>query len=80
MNISLPDSLQQFVLAQVAKGGYGSVSDYIGELVRADCAHAALEAEVVKGLESGESTPMTPENWSELRNRIRHPEHGRRTG
>ena len=77
MNISLPDSLQEFVLAQVAKGGFGGVSDYIGELVRADRAHAS---EVVEGLESGESTSMTPEDWSELRDRIRRPERGSGTG
>ena len=71
MNISLPDHLQEFVLDQVAKGGYGSVSDYIGGLVRADCVQASFEAEIVKGLESGESTPMTASDWSELRSRVR---------
>ncbi|HXT61141.1 MAG TPA: type II toxin-antitoxin system ParD family antitoxin [Pirellulales bacterium] len=80
MNISLPDSMQEFILAQMAKGGYGSVSDYIGELVRADHAQASLEAEVVRGLESGEPTPMTSGDWSELRSRIQRPEPGRRTG
>lgn len=73
MNISLPDSLQEFVLNQVAKGCYGSVSEYIGELVRADHAQASFETAVVKGLESGESTPMTADDWSELRRRVRPP-------
>lgn len=70
MNISLPDGLQEVVLAQVAKGGYGSVSDYIGELVRADHAQTSLEAEVIKGLESGASTPLTADNWNDLRGRV----------
>lgn len=70
MNISLPDSLQEVVLAQVAKGRYGSVSDYIGELVRADHAQTSLEEEIVKGLESGDSTPLTADNWNELRDRV----------
>ena len=73
MNISLPDSLQEFVLDQVARGGYGSVSEYIGELVRADRAQASFEAEIVKGLESGESTPMTASDWNELHSRVRQP-------
>ena len=76
MNISLPANLQEFVFAQVAKGGYGSVSEYIGKLVRADHAQASLDAEVVKGLQSGESTPMTSADWNELRNRIPHTKHG----
>jgi antitoxin ParD1/3/4 len=71
MTISLPDSLQEFVLAQVAKGGYGSVSEYIGELVRADHLQASFEAEVVAGLDSGDSTPMTAADWSELRSQVR---------
>lgn len=74
MNISLPDSMQEFVLAQAARGGYGSVSDYIGELVRADHAQSALEAEVVKGLASGESTPLAAADFDELRGRVRHRE------
>lgn len=44
MSISLPDNLHEFVLDQVAKGGYGSVHDYIRELVRRQTA----------GLPSGE--------------------------
>lgn len=75
MNISLPDNLQQFALAQVAKGSYGSISDYIGELVRADCAQASLEAEVIKGFQSGDSTPMTADDWGELRKRVRQSGH-----
>lgn len=74
MNISLPTSLQEFVLDQVAKGGYSSVSDYIGELVRAERAQASLEAEVIKGLQSGESTAMTSDDWIALRKRARRPE------
>lgn len=76
MNVSLPSSLHDLVLAQVAKGGYGSVSEYIGELVRADCAQASFESEVVKGIESGNSTPMTPEDWTELRDRVERASHG----
>lgn len=71
MNISLPDSLHDFVIDQVAKRGYGSVSEYIGELVRADLAQASLEDEIVKGIKSGESTPMTADDWNALRSRAR---------
>ncbi len=34
MNISLPDSLKSFVDEQVAKGGYGTSSEYVRELIR----------------------------------------------
>lgn len=36
MNISLPDSLKEFVDERVAGGGYGSYSEYVRELIRRD--------------------------------------------
>ena len=35
MNTSLPERLREFVLTQV-EAGYGSASEYIRELIRAD--------------------------------------------
>lgn len=34
MNISVPDSLKEFVERQVEKGGYGTASEYLRELIR----------------------------------------------
>ena len=36
MNVALPESLRDYVLQQVADGAYGSVSEYVRELIRAD--------------------------------------------
>jgi len=36
MNISLPDSLKAFVDEQVSQRGYGSSSEYVGELICRD--------------------------------------------
>jgi antitoxin ParD1/3/4 len=74
MNIALPEALKTFVQHQVEEGGYSSVSEYMRELIRADQrrqALAAIEAEIVKGLESGASTPMTAEDWQALRQALR---------
>jgi len=70
VSVTLPESIKQYVEDQVAKGGYGSVSDYMRHLVETDQreqARAALESEVLKGLNSGESTPMTSEVWRAIR-------------
>jgi antitoxin ParD1/3/4 len=77
VSITLPDSIKQYVEEQVARGGYGSVSDYLRHLVETDQkeqVRAALESEVLKGLESGESTPMTSEDWRAIREEteVRH--------
>jgi antitoxin ParD1/3/4 len=78
MNISLPDSLKEFVEVQVSEGGYNDASEYVGELISADQkqkAWAVLEAEVLKGIRSGKSKPMTEDDWSRLRDRVgRHAE------
>jgi antitoxin ParD1/3/4 len=68
LNISLPETLKQFVVTQVSEGGYGSASDYVSALIRADQmqkAKAMIEAEVLKGVRSGTS-PMTDKDWSSL--------------
>ena len=79
MNVALPENMKQFVQQQVAKGGYSSVSEYIRDLIRSDQkekARIAIEAEVLKGLNSGSSAPMTEEDWAGIRGEI-HNRHSR---
>ena len=74
MNIAIPEQLKAFVQSQVERRGYSSVSEYVRDLIRGDQERqviSALEAEIIKGLESGESTPMTQEDWQEIRNEVR---------
>jgi len=52
MNISLPQSLEAFVEKQVARGGYGSMSEYVRELIRRERNRAQI-----RGLLSGGSEP-----------------------
>ena len=70
MNISLPETMKEFVDEQVQSGGYGSASEYIRELVRRDQkerTEARLEALLLEGLNSGDAVPITPEFWGKLR-------------
>ncbi len=74
MNIALPDTMKQYVHDQVAQGGYSSVSEYVRELIRTDQtqkARQALEVEILKGLNSGESSPMTDDDWQAIRQEVR---------
>jgi len=62
MNIAIPKQLKSFVQREVLRRGYSSVSEYVRDLIRGDQerqAIAMLEAEYLKGLDSGPSTPMT---------------------
>lgn len=66
MNIALPESLKQFVLARVEEGGYATASEYVRELIRSDQKRKAqekLEALLLEGLQSGEPMEVTNEWW-----------------
>ncbi|ETX03453.1 MAG: hypothetical protein ETSY1_47165, partial (plasmid) [Candidatus Entotheonella factor] len=74
MNIALPENLKSFVQNQVEMGGYSSVSEYVRELIRKDQkekARDALEAEILKGLDSGDATPMTADDWQAIREEVK---------
>lgn len=70
MNVSLPDAMKHFIDAQVAAGGYSSVSEDIRALVRDEQqrqAKARLEALLLEALDSGDPTAMTQEDWDAIR-------------
>ena len=78
MNVSLPDSLTEYIQQQVARLGYENAGDYIRELVQADQLRKeqlrkeklALEAEVIRGLECKEFIVMTDEVWAAMRQEV----------
>jgi antitoxin ParD1/3/4 len=74
MNVALPKAMKVFVQTQVAERGYSSASEYIRELIRTDQNERvwdALEKEILKGLQSGKSSPMTAKDWKTIRQEIR---------
>jgi antitoxin ParD1/3/4 len=74
MNISLPDTLRQWVEERVTAEGYGTASEYFRALVREDQKRQAaeeLDRKLIDALESGESTEMTPKDWKHIRSTVR---------
>ena len=70
MNISLSDQLKEFVDKQVGSGRYSSVSEYVRDLIRDDerrRAQEKLETMLMEGMQSGEPTEMTREDWAGIR-------------
>ena len=81
MNIALSAKLKEFVQREVRRRGYSSVSEYVRELIRGEQerqAIAALETEILKGLDSGPSTPMTKTDWQDIRTEVRRRTAARR--
>ncbi|MEA5566779.1 type II toxin-antitoxin system ParD family antitoxin [Anabaena sp. UHCC 0399] len=69
INISLPDTMRAYIEEQVAQGGYSSVSEYFRELVRQDQKQRAkqrLETMLLEGLNSGNATEMTAQDWEDI--------------
>lgn len=70
LNISLPQSLKDYVEDQVATRGYSTPSEYLRELLRLDQKQRAeekLEALLLEGLNSGDPIEITPEYWERKR-------------
>ncbi len=82
MNISLPDSMKEFVEQQAEKEGFGTVSEYLRSVLREvqkRQAKQALEAKLRDGLDSGPATLMTREDWDGIRREV-HRRHAARQG
>ena len=62
MNISLPDSMRDFVETALNNDGYGSASEYVRELIRADQKRREqqrLEITLLERLSSNEDETFT---------------------
>jgi antitoxin ParD1/3/4 len=74
VNISLPEVLKDYVEEQVVSGGYGTVSEYIRDLIRQDQQRKAqqrLETLLLESLNSEPATAMTADDWADIRNTVR---------
>ncbi len=69
MNVSLPKGLRHFVHEQVATG-YGSVSEYIRELIRTDQLkkqQESFERQLLEGLAGGKGHPLSKADIAALK-------------
>jgi antitoxin ParD1/3/4 len=69
MNISLPDSLKEYVKERVEEERYSTPSDYMRSLIRDDQKRRdekRLEQMLLEGLQSGKKIHMTPREWKKL--------------
>jgi putative addiction module CopG family antidote len=77
VSISLSDSDFDFVQRQVAIGRFSTPSEYFQALIGAERLleqepaemSSELEAELLKGLDSGPAVRMTEADWEDMRNK-----------
>jgi len=73
LNISLPQSLKDYVEEQVTANGYSTPSEYVRELLRHDQRRRSeekLEVLLLEGLNSGDPIQITPEYWENKRRQL----------
>ena len=79
LNVSLTPHLEQFVHETVTSGRYQSASEVVRTALRLledrererQAKLEWLRQEIQKGLASGPATPMTAQDWEELKRRAR---------
>jgi antitoxin ParD1/3/4 len=71
MNISLPDSLKTYVDEQVAGRRFGTISEYVRDLIRRDQDRQRLRGLLLDGATSGPGAVADPAYFDALRKRIR---------
>ena len=70
--INLNDSLTHYLQSQITSGHYTNPSDYIQALIQEDQARKTrLETLALEGINSGPSTPMTDDDWTNIRAQVR---------
>ncbi|CAN5392590.1 type II toxin-antitoxin system ParD family antitoxin [soil metagenome] len=59
----------------IASEGYSSASEYVRELIRRDrqlkAQNRKLESLIFEGINSGEATPMTKQDWADIRAKVK---------
>lgn len=70
MNISLPESLKEFVDTQVGSRGFGTSSEYVRELIRKDQDRQQLRGLLLAGAQSAPTAPVDASYFDALRKRI----------
>lgn len=75
MNISLPDTMRQWVEQRVETEGYGTASEYIRALVREDQKRRTTEEidkKLLGALDSGAASEMTARDWNHVKSTVRN--------
>ena len=67
MNISLPEELKMFVDSQTTRGGYGSTSEFVRELIRREQDRQQLRGLLLAGAASPVNRDLDDSLFSELR-------------
>jgi antitoxin ParD1/3/4 len=73
LTVTLTESLTLYLQEQIASGYYTNANDYIQSLIQQDRSRKLyLEPLILEGIASGAPTPMTNDDWNEIRQSVRN--------
>jgi antitoxin ParD1/3/4 len=73
LTVTLTESLTLYLQEQIASGYYTNANDYIQSLIQQDRSRKQyLEPLILEGIASGAPTPMTNDDWNEIRQSVRN--------
>jgi antitoxin ParD1/3/4 len=73
LTVTLTESLTLYLQEQIASGYYTNANDYIQTLIQQDRSRKQyLEPLILEGITSGAPTPMTNDDWNEIRQSVRN--------
>lgn len=73
MHISLPKTMKTFVEDILTQEGYGTTSEYVKALIRADQKRKEaeeLEQVLLKAITNGEAEELTDDVWNNLKDKV----------
>ena len=70
MNISLPESLKEFIDQQVTERGFGTTSEYVRDVIRKEQDRWRLRSLILEGGASGVFGPADAAYFESLRERV----------
>lgn len=73
LNISLPEDMKRWIDSQIARGGFGTTSEYFRQLGREDQRRQVreqIDAKLLAALDSGDPVEMSSEWWEERRREL----------
>ncbi|MEA5489105.1 MULTISPECIES: ribbon-helix-helix domain-containing protein [Pseudanabaena] len=73
LTVTLTEALTLYLQEQIASGYYTNANDYIQSLIQQDRSRKQyLEPLILEGIASGAPTPMTNDDWNEIRQSVRN--------
>ena len=74
LTVKIDESLKARAEAQAVEAGCANVDEYVTQLIRANAPEPMdreLEAEILRGLDSGPAVPLTPELLNQIKREAR---------